>query len=723
MILRRSNRIPLTLAFVLVLTTVVCLFRTGVVFSQEEVEDARQYTVYGVYDKFQRAEIANTGAAIDAVGSDWVEISAIPSEATAIQGLGYRVEPIPFRAEAHEFQVYLPLIMASVQAEADVVPQYKVYGVSDRYQRTEIAGTGAAIDAVGSDWVEISAIPREISAIEALGYKVEPLPPPVKILEFPPRDSDYHDFEEMEVEITQAAADHSNVVSLFSLGLSYQERNLWAVKISDNPGVDEPEPEVLFNVHQHAREHLAVEQGLYILHMLTDEYATTPQITNLVNSREIYILFDVNPDGGVYDLLDSSYHNWRKNRQLNDDNSPIYTDLNRNWGHQWGCCGGSSGDPSSNTYRGPRPFSAPETDAVRSFVESRETGDGQQIAIAIDLHTYGQLILWPYGYTYEDVPPDMTVDDHDVLVTMGQNMASLSGYRAKQSADWYIVDGTFIDWMYGVHDVFSFVFELYPRAGHGGFYPSDEVIPAQTARNRDAILYLLELADCPYRAIGKESEYCSGGPVPPSPPTVNITAPADGATYASGATIDFAGAASDAEDGDVTASLDWTSNIDGQIGTGGSFSAVLSDGEHTITATATDSDDASGSDTVGITVGNPPSVHVGDLEGVSAPVRSKWEATVTITVHDQNHTPLVNATVAGTWSNGAKGGSECTTDGSGQCSVVKGNLKYSVASVTFTVEGVALTGYDFAPDANHDPDGDSDGTSIPVDQPQQSNRQ
>jgi hypothetical protein len=107
----------------------------------------------------------------------------------------------------------------------------------------------------------------------------------------------------------------------------------------------------------------------------------------------------------------------------------------------------------------------------------------------------------------------MTADDHDVLVTMGQNMASLNGYTPAQSSDWYITDGNIIDWMYGAHHIFPFLFELYPPSGaEGGFYPPDEVIPAETARNREAFLYFLELADCPYRAIGEEAQYCPNNP-------------------------------------------------------------------------------------------------------------------------------------------------------------------------------------------------------------------
>jgi subtilisin len=94
----------------------------------------------------------------------------------------------------------------------------------------------------------------------------------------------------------------------------------------------------------------------------------------------------------------------------------------------------------------------------------------------------------------------------------------------------------------------------------------------------------------------------SGGGDVNTPPTVNITSPADGATFASGASIAFAGLASDTEDGELTNSLVWASNLTGQIGTGGSFSKVLVDGTHTITASVTDSGGLTGSASIIITV-------------------------------------------------------------------------------------------------------------------------
>jgi hypothetical protein len=282
-------------------------------------------------------------------------------------------------------------------------------------------------------------------------------------------------------------------------------------------GDDETEPEVLLTHHQHAREHLTVEMALYTLHMLTDEYGVDSQITDLVDSREIWIVFDLNPDGGEYDIATGTYRSWRKNRQPNSGSSAVGTDLNRNWDYRWGCCGGSSGSPSSTTYRGPAAFSAPETAVVRDFVASRVIDDVQQITAHIDFHTYGELVMWPYGYTPTDVPVDMTQDDHDVFVEIGEAMAATNDYTPQQLHDLYVTDGTITDWLYGAHRIFSYTFEMYPvTSGQGGFYPPDEVIPAETGRNREAVLILLEEAGCPYAVIGKAAAYCEAAPGAPS---------------------------------------------------------------------------------------------------------------------------------------------------------------------------------------------------------------
>ena len=88
-------------------------------------------------------------------------------------------------------------------------------------------------------------------------------------------------------------------------------------------------------------------------------------------------------------------------------------------------------------------------------------------------------------------------------------MAASNGYTAEQSSDLYITDGSIDDWLWGDQKVFAYTFEMYPTdVGGGGFYPPDEVIERETSRNRDAVLQLMENADCMYRSIGKEGKYC-----------------------------------------------------------------------------------------------------------------------------------------------------------------------------------------------------------------------
>ena len=338
---------------------------------------------------------------------------------------------------------------------------------------------------------------------------------PVAAADFPARDSRYHSFTEMVTEIHQAQTDHPEIVQVLSIGKSYQGRTIWAAKISDNVATDETEPEILFDSLHHGREHFTVEQSLYLLKLLTDNYGADAQITKLVNAREIFIIFQLNPDGGEYDLTCGGAHApycaWRKNRQPNAGTTAVGTDPNRNYGYRWGCCGGSSGDPSSITYRGPHAWSTPEVRALRDFVLSRVIGGVQQIKAHITFHTNGELILYPYGYTKADIPVDMTTLDHRTFVAFAGGMASRNGYKAEQSSDLYVTDGDQIDWMYGSQRIWSFTWELYPPETStvwGDHYPADEHIATQTARNKSALLYFLSSGACPYAIVGRAQTDC-----------------------------------------------------------------------------------------------------------------------------------------------------------------------------------------------------------------------
>ena len=257
-------------------------------------------------------------------------------------------------------------------------------------------------------------------------------------------------------------------------------------RISNDASDNLSEPGVFFVGQHHAREHMTVEVALSLLHLFAE--STTPAVTTLVNSRQIYIVPSLNPDGSEYDIATGSYRFWRKNRQPNA--TAVGTDQNRNYSYRWGCCGGSSGNGGSDTYRGPTPLSTPEDARMADFMIAHPN-----VTTGISYHSYGNLILYPYGYTYTDLPPDMTALDRDTFVAMGAEMQRTTGYHAQQSSDLYITDGDWNDWMYGELHRYPITIEL----SGGTFYPPDEMIPAETARNHQAAIFVAEIADCPTR--------------------------------------------------------------------------------------------------------------------------------------------------------------------------------------------------------------------------------
>jgi carboxypeptidase T len=325
--------------------------------------------------------------------------------------------------------------------------------------------------------------------------------------DFPTGYEAYHTYAEAVADLNNEITTHPGIVRKFSIGNSYQGRPLWVAKISDNVATDENEPEVVFTALTHAREHITVEMALYILHMLVDNYATDSHIARLVNTREIFVVFEVNPDGGEYDISNGKFHNWRKNRQPAPNSTQIGTDVNRNFSFKWGCCGGSSSDPSKETYRGPFAWSAPETVLYRNFIRSRVSGGVQQIREIVDWHSSGERILWPYSYTTVNVADGMTADDHKTFVALAKGAAALNGYTPEQSSDLYISDGTQNDWAYHEQRIFALTFEMGP-GGAVDFYPTADNIVPMTSVNRSAMLYLLDLADCAYRAAGLSASHC-----------------------------------------------------------------------------------------------------------------------------------------------------------------------------------------------------------------------
>jgi carboxypeptidase T len=379
-------------------------------------------------------------------------------------------------------------------AGSPTIRPYTVYGVSTREDRSNLVAQGLDIgERAWPDHVVLYGTKSQAMSLTVQGYRVQPQ----STDDFPPYDSGYHNYAEMVQDVQDFAAAHPSFVHVFSLGTSYEGRDLIGVRISDDATDNLSEPGVFYVGQHHAREHLTVEVVLSIMHQFLEK----PQVSNLIHTRQIYIVPSLNPDGAEYDIQGGSYHYWRKNRQPYQG---IYgTDQNRNYSYRWGCCGGSSGDPADETFRGPSPFSTPEDQGMRDFMLAHPN-----ITDGISYHSNAALILYPYGYTYTDIPADMTVTDHNTFVAMGARMHATAGYTAEQSSDLYITDGDWNDWMYGALHKYPITVEL----SGNSFYPPDEFIEGEAHRNWPAAVFVAQIADCPTRIVGV---HCgTGGPTP-----------------------------------------------------------------------------------------------------------------------------------------------------------------------------------------------------------------
>ncbi|MCK5407656.1 MAG: immune inhibitor A, partial [Candidatus Krumholzibacteria bacterium] len=186
---------------------------------------------------------------------------------------------------------------------------------------------------------------------------------------------------------------------------------------------------------------------------------------------------------------------WRKNRRINSDLS-IGVDLNRNFGFAWGYDDiGSSPIPSSETYRGTGPFSEPESQVIRDFVNNRE------FTMWLSYHSYGELLLYPWGYIAEDTP------DHAVFFRLGELLTEANGYLAGnyKSGAIYAVNGDTDDWGYGEQITKDLIFAFTPElntGAEGGFGPPDTLIAPTFAKNFEMNMRVLEYCENPYSVLG-----------------------------------------------------------------------------------------------------------------------------------------------------------------------------------------------------------------------------
>ncbi|PLX15732.1 MAG: hypothetical protein C0601_12205 [Candidatus Muiribacterium halophilum] len=284
-------------------------------------------------------------------------------------------------------------------------------------------------------------------------------------------DSVYHTYDEMVVFMKEISKDHSDIVCMRSIGKSWEDRDIWALVISDNPGVDEDEPTAAFWGAHHSREWISIEVPIAIAQYLIENYDKDLEVKKIVDNNEIWVVPMVNPDGVEYSMKEYSY--WRKNRRHITGNT-YGIDPNRNYGYHWGESGASS-SAWSDTYKGEEAFSEKETQAVRDIAAKKK------FAVSISYHSYGGDILFPWSYTDKE-----KCKDHDQLKMIADKMNKYVNYSVMQSGDLYPAAGDSDDWLYSQHRTFAFTFEL-----GRSFIPSDELVDGICEKNVKAAMELL----------------------------------------------------------------------------------------------------------------------------------------------------------------------------------------------------------------------------------------
>ncbi len=282
----------------------------------------------------------------------------------------------------------------------------------------------------------------------------------------------YYTAEEVYTELDNMKNDFPDLITTkYSIGQTLEGREMYVVKISDNPDIDEDEPEVFINSLIHAREPAAMMSVMYYMFWLLENYGTDAEATYLVNNREIYFMPVFNVDGYEYNRQNDPGGGgmWRKNRR-NNGNGTYGVDLNRNWGYMWGYDNnGSSPDPGDETYRGAAAFSEPATDVVRIFSESRPFKTG------INFHTYSNLCIIPWGYINEETPDSLAFREY------ASEMTQFNGYEwGTAGAILYEVNGDADDWYYGEQTAKEKALTVTIEVGSwsDGFWPSqDRIFP------------------------------------------------------------------------------------------------------------------------------------------------------------------------------------------------------------------------------------------------------
>ena len=266
----------------------------------------------------------------------------------------------------------------------------------------------------------------------------------------------YRELDEIEDKIDEISQE-SDIVTKTIIGQSYEGRDILGIKISIDNEI-ENKPAVFINGCQHAREWITPMATTYLIQELSEHENTDSEVNMFLNGVDIYIVPVVNPDGYVYTWESDRW--WRKNRQPNNNNDCVGTDLNRNWNFDWNGEESTSEDPCSQIYVGTAPFSAPETVLLSQYISSIPN-----LVSHIDVHSYSALIVGPWSSS------DEPTEDNDEIFCLGTHMQSAVSNTHNYPYIFgtgtvnnllYLISGGMVDWVYGSFPALSFLYELRP---------------------------------------------------------------------------------------------------------------------------------------------------------------------------------------------------------------------------------------------------------------------
>jgi len=283
----------------------------------------------------------------------------------------------------------------------------------------------------------------------------------------------YHPYGAVDMEssilwyMNELVTRYPTLVTWTSVGTTVEGRTIWGLRVSGPLSTDKAA--VVYFGCEHAREWITTTIPTYFANYLAGNYGTDATVTNLMDRAEFFLVPVFNLDGYLYTWSTNRF--WRKNRRPNGGAS-YGVDLNRNWAEGWGGPG-SSADPNSDGYHGPVPFSEPETQGLRNFLT-----DHTNVRAQLDIHSYSQLILWPYGYTNSFSPDQSTYQlvgngmQADILGVHGKYYAAGPVYSTI-----YPASGVSVDWTYAQLNILSFSFEVRDTGTYGFLLPPDQIIP------------------------------------------------------------------------------------------------------------------------------------------------------------------------------------------------------------------------------------------------------